>query len=111
MHACGYEVVSTCIHSGALALPKHGSSLKCHAWTTNHAAQVIGLLDRLPGRGEYQKVNRCDTNPNFQVDLLPLMSCFVTLFTRKPPLIINKINLIFHVAKPRDNFSPAAFDV
>ena len=62
---CGYETVSTCIHSGAIALSKLGIPPGHHTLDIIAVGLVTGLLDRLPSRGEYKKVIRCDTCINF----------------------------------------------
>ena len=61
MHACGYETVSTRIRGGAIVLSKLGILLGRHALDIIAVGLVTGLLDRLPSRGEYKKVIRCDT--------------------------------------------------
>ena len=63
MHACGYETVSTHIRSGAIVLSKLGVPPGCHALDVKAVGSVTGLLDRLPSRGEYKKVIRCDILP------------------------------------------------
>ena len=60
MHARGYETISTCIHSGAIILSKLGVLLGRHALDIKAVGLVTGLLDRLPNRGKYKKVIRCD---------------------------------------------------
>ena len=61
MHAREYETVSTRICSGAIVLSKLGIPPGCHALDIIAVGLVTGLLDRLPSRGEYKKVIRCDT--------------------------------------------------
>ena len=48
MHACGYETVSTHIHSGAIVLSKLGVPPGRHALDVIAVGLVTGLLDRLP---------------------------------------------------------------
>ena len=61
MHAHRYETISTCIHSGAIMLSKLGVPPGRHALDIIAVGLVTGLLDRLPSRGEFKKVMRCDT--------------------------------------------------
>ena len=63
MHVRGYETVSTRIRSGAIILSKLGILPDCHALDVIAVGLVTGLLDRLPSRGEYKKVSRCDILP------------------------------------------------
>ena len=63
MHARGYETVSTCIRSGAIVLSKLDIPQGHHALDIIAVSLVTGLLDRLPSRGEYKKVIRCDILP------------------------------------------------
>ena len=63
MHARGYETVSTRIRSGAIVLSKLDIPQGCHALDIIAVGLVTGLLDRLPSRGEYKKVIRCDILP------------------------------------------------
>ena len=60
MHARGYETVSTRIRSGAIVLSKLDVPQGRHALDIIAVGLVTGLLDRLPSRGEYKKVIRCD---------------------------------------------------
>ena len=60
MHARGYETVSTRIGSGAIVLSKLDVPPGHHALDIIAVGLVTGLLDRLPSRGEYEKVIRCD---------------------------------------------------
>ena len=70
MHARGYETVSTRIRSGAIVLSKLGIPPGRHALDIIAVGLVTGLLDRLPRRGEYKKVIRCDI-------------CSATIFLKK----------------------------
>ena len=63
MHARGYETVSTRIRSGAIILSKLDVPQGCHALDIIAVGLVTSLLDRLPSRGEYKKVIRCDILP------------------------------------------------
>ena len=63
MHACGYETVSTRIHSGAIVLSKLGVPPGRHALDIKAVGLVTNQLDRLLSRGEYEKVIRCDILP------------------------------------------------
>ena len=60
MHARGYETVSTHIRGRAIVLSKLGIPPGRHALDVIAVGLVTGLLDRLPSRGEYKKVSRCD---------------------------------------------------
>ena len=60
MHVRGYETVSTCTHSGAIVLSKLDIPQGRNALDIIAVGLVTGLLDRLPSRGEYKKVIRCD---------------------------------------------------
>ena len=62
-HVCGYETVSTRIHSGAIVLSRLGIPPGCHALDIEAVGLVTGLLDRLLSRGEYEKVICCDILP------------------------------------------------
>ena len=46
---------------GAIILPRLGIPPGCHALDIEAVGLVTGQLDRLPSRGEYRKVIRCDT--------------------------------------------------
>ena len=46
---------------GAIILSKLGIPQGHHALDSIAVGLVTGLLDRLPNRGEYRKVIRCDT--------------------------------------------------
>ena len=70
MHARGYETVSTRICSGAIVLSKLDVPQGRHALDIIAVGLVTGLLDRLPSRGEYKKVIRCDTYSPITMDLL-----------------------------------------
>ena len=48
MHVCGYETVSTHIHSGEIVLSKLGIPPGCHTLDIIAVGLVTGLLDRLP---------------------------------------------------------------
>ena len=60
MHVHGYETVSTHAHSGAIILSKLDVPQGCHALDIIAVGLATGLLGRLPSRGEYKKVIRCD---------------------------------------------------
>ena len=60
MHACRYETVSTRTHSGAIILSKLDVPQGHHALDIIAVGLVTSLLDRLPSRGKYKKVIRCD---------------------------------------------------
>ena len=64
MRVRGYKTVSTRIRSGAIILSKLDVLLGRHALDIKAVGLVTGLLDRLPSRGEYKKVIRCDTCTN-----------------------------------------------
>ena len=61
MHAPAYEDVSNHMRRGALALPGLGGPTDRPAWIISWTDQVSGLLDRILVRGEYRKVDCCDT--------------------------------------------------
>ena len=61
MHAHGYETVSTRIRSGAIVLSNLDVPPGHHALDIIAVSLVTGLLHRLPSRGKYKKVIRCDT--------------------------------------------------
>ena len=63
MHVHGYETVSTRIRSGAIVLSKLEVLPGHHVLNIIAVGLVTGLLDRLPSRGEYKKVIRCDILP------------------------------------------------
>ena len=60
-HACGYKTVSTRIRSGVIILSKSDVPQGRHALDIIAVSLVTSLLDRLPSRGEYKRVIRCDT--------------------------------------------------
>ena len=61
MHAPAYEDVSNRMRRGALALPGLDGLTDRSAWITSWTDQASGLLDRILVRGEYRKVDCCDT--------------------------------------------------
>ena len=61
VHACGYGTVSTRIRSGPIVLSRLDVPPGRHALDIKAVGLVTGLLDRLPNRGKYEKVIRCDT--------------------------------------------------
>ena len=61
MHAPAYEDISNRMHRGALALPRLGGPTDRPTWIIAWTDQASGLLDRILVRGEYRKVDCCDT--------------------------------------------------
>ena len=58
-----YEVVSSRMRGGLLALPVLGSFAKPPGLDNQAGGQAFSPLDWIPSRGEYEKVNHCDTYP------------------------------------------------
>ena len=48
---------------GVIILSRLGILPGCHAWNIKAVGLVTGQLDRLPSRGGYKKVIRCDILP------------------------------------------------
>ena len=77
MHARVYEVVSSCMHGGTFSPhPVLVALLNRLGWMTRRTNQAFGLLDRIPGRGECGKVNRCDIYILYQSFLIPFISLY-----------------------------------